>query len=261
MDSTHEKEPVTVGILPENILAAEIITPESSLPTITLDTPTVWYKNKKMLGAIALAVVLLGGAGGYTYYMQTTGGTMATVNGTRIFKKDFDESVKLIEQNAVQQGADISDVATQKEIRDQALEVLINNTLLISAAKDAGFVVTDEDIQKKYDELVEQLGSVETLALRMSEVGLTEEKLRANIAERILSDLYIESVTPIKDLSVSDEEINEFMKSINTGEAKLPPLAEIRPQIEQQILGQKRQQIVDNLLAKLRKEGEIEIKL
>ena len=95
----------------------------------------------------------------------------------------------------------------------------------------------------------------------MAEVGLTEEKLRSNIAERILSDLYIESVTTIEDVKVSDEEVKEFLKSINTGDAKLPPLDEIRPQIEEQILGQKRQQIVTDLLAKLRSEGKVEIKI
>jgi hypothetical protein len=266
MDSTQEKEttiePTVIGVPPENILTTETSVVEEVLPTIAFDTPLPWHKNKKVLAAVLVAIVLLGGAGGYTYYMQKTGGgTVAVVNGTRIYKKEFNESVALIEKNATLQGIDLAQEGAQKEIYDQALEVLINNSLLIGAATKAGFAASDEDIQKKYDELATQLGGAETLTIKMAEVGLTEEKLRSNIAERILSDLYIESVTTIEDVKVSDEEVKEFLKSINTGDAKLPPLDEIRPQIEEQILGQKRQQIVTDLLAKLRSEGKVEIKI
>lgn len=260
MDSTHEKEQTIVGVLPEEILNAETIGAEDVPPTILLSAPLPWYKNKKLLAAIGIAIVLLAGAGFYVYTMNTTGGTVAVVNGKKISQKEFDESVLLIEQNATAQGIDLTEETAKKEVRDQALEVLINNALLITAATDAGFEATDAAIQEKYDELATQLGGAETLAVRMAEVGLTEKKLRANIAERILSDLYIESVTTIEELSVSDEEVKEFIKGINLGDAKLPPLEEIRPQIEQQILSQKRQQIVTDLLTKLRAEGEVEIK-
>ncbi len=255
MDSTQEKEQEHVAVLPEDILNTDSSTGE--LPTILLDAPLPWYKNKKLIAAIAIALILLGGAGYYAYTMYTTGGTVATVNGKKIYQNEFNESVALIQQNATLQGVE----TTPADISAQALEVLVNNALLITAAEGAGFEVTADDIQKKYDELATQLGGAEALAAKMTEVGLTEEKLRKNIAERILSDLYIESVTTIEELSVSDEEINEFIKSIDIGDAELPPLEEIRPQIESTILGQKRQQIVTDLLTKLRGEATIESKL
>jgi|CXWL01.1.fsa_nt_gi hypothetical protein len=260
MDSIQKDEKATVGVLPETILNVETST-EETLPVILLEAPTPWYKNTKVLLAMGIAIALLGGASYYAYTMYTTGGTVAVVNGTKITQKEFNENVVLIEQNATLQGADITDATTKKEIQDQALEVLINNALLLTGSKAAGFSVTDEDIQKKYDELATQLGGEEALAAKMAEVGLTEVKLRSNIAERVLSDLYIESVTPIEELAVSDVEVAEFYKTINTGDAKLPPLAEIEAQIKEQILGQKRQQIVTDLLTKLRAEGKVEIKI
>ena len=261
MDSTHEKEQITVGVVPETILSEEIKMEGDVLPTTHLDTPLPWYKNQKLLIALGIAVVLLIGAGYYAYVMYTTGGSVATVNGKKISQNEFNESVTLIEQNATLQGIDLTQESARKEIETQALEALINNALLITAAEKAGFEVTGEDIQVKYDELAEQLGGADILATKMVEVGLTEEKLRSNIADRILSDLYIESVTTIEELTVSTEEVNEFIKTINVGEAELPPLEEIRPQIESQILGQKRQQIVTDLLAKLRSEATIETKI
>lgn len=260
MDSTQEKEQAVVGVLPETVLNTETPTGETA-PIILLEAPTPWYKNTKVLLAMGIAIALLGGASYYAYTMYTTGGTVAVINGTKITQKEFNENVVLIEQNATLQGADITDEATKKEIQNQALEVLINNALLLTAASAAGFSVTDDDVQKKYDELATQLGGAEALSAKMVEVGLTEQKLRSNIAERILSDLYIESVTTIEELAVSDVEVAEFYKTINTGDAKLPPLTEIEAQIKEQILGQKRQQIVTDLLAKLRAEGSVEIKI
>lgn len=252
MDSTQQKEQEGIGVLPENILNTESVGGEST--TVLLDTPLPWYKNTKLVVAIIVALILLGGSGLYAYTMYATGGTVATVNGKKIYQKEFNESVALIQQNATLQGVE----TTPTDLNAQALEVLINNALLITAAEGAGFEVTDEDIQKKFDELTTQLGGAEALTAKMLEVGLTEEKLRQNIAERILSDLYIESVTGIEDLSVSDEEVAEFIKTIDVGDAELPPLEEIRPQIESTILTQKQQQIVTDLLTKLRSEATID---
>jgi hypothetical protein len=43
--------------------------------------------------------------------------------------------------------------------------------------------------------------------------------------------------------------------------AELPPLDEIRPQIEAQILNQKQQQVVATIVAQLREEGDIDIRI
>ncbi len=220
-----------------------------------------FYKNTNVLIALVVALALILGAGYYAYRTSTTGGTVAVVNGKKIYQKELDESVALIEQAATAQGIDSTDESAKKGIQDQALEVLINNALLITAALDMDITATDEAIQAKYDELAEQLGTEEELKKRMTEVGLTEEKLRSNIRERILADQYIEANTTIKELTVTEEEVLEFIKSINTGETELPPLDEIRPEIEAQILGQKQQAIVVELLAKLRGEADIEIKV
>lgn len=256
MDSTQEKEQNVVGVLPETIIPAE-----EAASVMLLEAPLPWYKNTKVLLAMGIAIALLAGASYYAYTMYTTGGTVAEVNGTKITRKALDESLVLVRQEATLQGADLTQEAVQKQVQDQALEVLVNNALLTTAAYDAGFSVTDEDIQAKYDELATQLGGAETLAAKMVEVGLTEEKLRSNIGDRVLTDLYIESVTTIEEVTVSDVEVAEFYKTINTGGAKVPPLAEIQDQIKEQILGQKRQQIVTDLLTKLRAEGSVEIKI
>jgi FKBP-type peptidyl-prolyl cis-trans isomerase (trigger factor) len=271
---TQSSNPV-VPVTTETPIAHE---PEVTVPT-ALPPKVPCYKKPTHI-AIFVAILLIIVAGDYYAYTNKlnvpvvaivngkvifanakNGPVVATVNGQDIYQKEYDEGRALIEQSATAQGTDLTDESAKTEIKNQALEVLINNALLITSAQKAGITVSKEDIQAKYDELVKQLGSEEELSTRMAEVGLTKEKLMSNIEERIIADKYIESVTDIKSLTVSDEEVNEFVKSMNTDGKKLPPLDQIRPQIEQQLLGQKQQQIVTDLLKKLRDQGEIEIKI
>ena len=253
MDTTQE-EKTAVAVAPEGVQTPE---PET--------TPTVSKKNlcstlcSPTMIAIAVGIILILGAGYYAYTaFYKGGGVVAVVNGTKIYSTEYEEGVALMQQNATQQGADLSDESIVSQIRSQVLEGLIDNTLILSAAKASGITATDEAIQAKYDELVQELGSQEELTKRMGEIGLTEEKLRSNIKDRILADAYTEAETDIETVTVSDEEVNEFVKKISEGGMELPPLEEIRPQIEAEITAQKKQEIVLSLLEKLRSEADIE---
>jgi peptidyl-prolyl cis-trans isomerase SurA len=276
MDTTQENKPTETPVTEAvdtssatpvteapKVCTAGLDTPApAGVCTVGLDTPQAslpFYKKYATFIALAVGVAIIAGAGFFAYSSSFFEPVVAKVNGKKIYQREFDESVALIEQSATQQGGvDLSDESIQTEIRTQALDVLINNALITTSAEEAGIVVTDADIQAKYDELVTELGTQEELTARMAEMGLTEEKLRSNIADRILADRYIESETDIETVAVTDEEIAEFVKAISTGDTKLPPLEEIRPQIEAQIMSQKQQQIITDFLEKLRNEAEIE---
>ncbi len=272
MDSTQEKDTTgntpsvcTQGLPPIEPVAET--TPSAGVCTAGLEGATSvvaqpFYKKHLTLIASAVAVLIVLGAGYFAYTMYYAhGGTVAIVNGTRIYAEEYNASVEYMMQGATAQGVDTTAEQIQSEIRTQALDVLVNNILIISAAKEAGISITDADVQAKYDALVTELGSKEELEKRMTEMKLTDEKLRSNIKDRMLADAYISTKTTVKDLAVTEEEVNEFIKSISTGETKLPPLEEIRPQIEAQILNQKQQQVVTDLITQLRAEGDIDVRI
>ena len=233
---------------------------ETTATESTVSEP--FYKKNPLFIAIAVAVVLVLGAGYYVYADRYAGGgTVATVNGMKIYAKDLDESVLLFEQSATAQGADVTDATLKAQLRAQALDVLINNALIITASKEEGFTASKEARDAKYAELVTELGGEAQLTARMAEMGLSKEKLEDNITERIIADQYIESQTEIEDVAVSEEEIATFLKTLTETNKDLPPLEEIRPQIEAQILGQKQQQIVVDLIEKLRSEAKIDMNI
>ncbi|MCF7815783.1 MAG: SurA N-terminal domain-containing protein [Candidatus Pacebacteria bacterium] len=264
MDTKQEKD--------EQNIAPEVVSPvcavSEEVPTETTQSAGAgsssilpFYKDKRIVSATVVAILILVGAGYYTYAQRVNSQTVAIVNGHKISQTEYEDSVSLIEKNAVAQGIDLTQETIQKEVKNQALEILVNNALLISAANAAKIEVTDAEVQEKYDELATELGGEDALKSKMIEIGLTEEKLRSNIEERVLADKYIESKTSINALTVTDDEVAAFLDGIDAGENELPPLDEIKPQIEAQILSQKQQQVVADLISSLREDATIELKI
>lgn len=265
MDTSQETKNSETTSPTVSVVETEEVTPTETVHTDTGSEDAVvpqatvpFYKKNALFISIAVGIVLILGAGSFVYISSMNGPVVAKVNGVKIYQTDYDKSKVLIEQSAKMQGADITDPSIQSEIKTQTLNVLIENMLILSAAKEAGITYTEAEVQTKYDDLVTQLGSKEELEKQMTNLGLTKEKIESNIRERIIADKYIESVTDIKSVSVSDEEIDEFLKTIDTKQKGVPPMEELRPQVKDQILSEKKKQVVANLIKDLREKAKIE---
>lgn len=239
------------------------VTPPSA-PAEVAEMPAVIVEEKKhspfqIAGAVVVALAILGGAAHFVYTnYYANGGIVAVVNGMEIYRKELDETKAIIRDNAPAYGIDATAPDAERIIETQSLELLITNAILLTAAEEGEFTVTDEAVEGTYQELVARVGGEENLRSQMSAVGLTDEKLRSNIRERELIDQYLEAETDVENITVSDEEVTAFVESLEASNIELPPLEEIRPQIESQLAGQKRQEIVDDLIEKLRVVAEIE---
>jgi hypothetical protein len=238
------------------------ITTEQTAPIatpMTEPTPTPRKKISRVHLAL-IAGVIAGLALGYFFFVRANVDVAAVVNGTKITQAKVNENIDMMKKSAELQGIDVNDPVVATEIQTQALENLINNELLLGAARESGVTANEAAIQSAYETLVSEVGGEEVLKSRMETVGLTSDTLMGNISDRLMVDQYIESVTDIETVAVSDEEIATYLESITTEGVTLPPLEEIKPQIESTILAQKQQGIVDDLLAQLRSEATIEIK-
>lgn len=236
---------------------------ETMANTEATATPvTVWYKNTKLIGAIVLAILILGGAGFYVYKNQYyQGGVVATVNGTKIYRNEYDKNIARMEEGAMQQGANVTDPAIQEQMKKQVLQSLVDNILLISTAKEAGITVTDDEVQAKYDELVKQIGGEDALKKQLESIKLPIEELRSNIRDRVLVDKYFAKVADIKSITASPEEVKAFYQTLlsqnASGTTPLPPFDEIKSQLEQQVINQKQQEAITKIVEDIRSKATI----
>ena len=111
-----------------------------------------------------------------------------------------------------------------------------------------------------FETIESEIGGAEVLQSRIDELGLTRAELREDIQEEILIQTLLDGIFSEADVSVTEEEIQEVYDAAGGVEAGLPPLEEVREQIEAQVRGTKEQVVIDEYLNELKAEADIEIK-
>ena len=184
---------------------------------------------------------------------------VATVNGIKISKEQYEKNREQIIASAKQQGLDVSDAKVQSEIDAQAIDVLVNTELLRQAAKTAGVVVTPEQIESRYQEIVTSVGGVDELAQKMTELNVDENSLRSDIEGEILIKTYLTDAVDISTIKIEESEIKTAYENASDTGASLPPLEEVASQIEAQLKAVKEQDLIKTFIETLKEKAEIEI--
>ena len=187
---------------------------------------------------------------------------VARVNGVKIIKGDYDSSVKQLLQIAAAQGANTTDSTVIEELKSQAMDTLVNGELLRQAAQAANIVATTEAIDARYAEVTDSVGGADVLATRMAEFDITEKSLRRDIENEILIKELIATVINPNASPVTDEEIAIVYEQAKEGledDSKLPPLADVKNTIADQIAQDRQNAKISEFLEGKRSEAAIEI--
>ncbi len=186
---------------------------------------------------------------------------VATVNGTDLTRAEYNRIRQQVLQNAQQMGMDINDPETIAQVDAQAVDTLINTELIRQAAVAAGASANSEEIEARFADIVAQVGGEEALESSLAQLGLTESSLRADIEQELIIQSYLESSIDTDDLAATDAEVDELYEASGGAEGGLPPIDEVRPQIEQQILANKENELINELVESLRADAEIEVQI
>ena len=184
---------------------------------------------------------------------------VAKVNGAEIIKSDYESSLQQLLQMAASQGASTTDPALLSQYQKQAMDTLVNGELLRQSALAAGLTASSEDIEKRYNEIRDGVGGADLLAERMNEFKITEQSLRRDIENEILIQGLFTSVFVGDKAEVTEEEVIAFYDGLGGKEAGLPPLAEVKDQVIQQIKLDRQQQEAGKYIEELRAKAKIEI--
>ncbi|MCL7747407.1 SurA N-terminal domain-containing protein [Halalkalibacter alkaliphilus] len=185
---------------------------------------------------------------------------IAIVNGEEVDREIY---VSTLEQEAMQlamQGIDVDSeegAAYLDQVKDQVLDRIINSILVTHAANEEGIEATEEEIDMGVTDLMAQFGleSEEQLQELLEAQGVDMEELRADVAENVKSNKYVEQ--KVAEIEVSEDEIQAFYDEAiaampETEEAELPGLDEVRGEIEQQLQ-------MEKLLSNLREESDVTV--
>jgi hypothetical protein len=279
----EKKQDDTSGIMPEAV-PETVVDPVVEVPTAPVESVEVTASampeasptkfNFKAYGAMVVGILVI--AAGLLFILEKEGRTStgifaglissmedgepaARVNGVEIPKSDFTSSFNQLIEMSAAQGAVVSDEALVEQLRTQAIETLVNAELLRQAAIAAGMTVTDEEVDARFNEIQEGLGGAAALAARMAEFGVTEASLRRDIENEFLIQGLFDANIDSSNIVATEEELFFLYNQAGGTEAGLPPMAEIRDQIEAQIIFEKEQGLISEFIEDLRVEAEIEV--
>lgn len=189
---------------------------------------------------------------------------VATINGEDVSKDDFIASYEQSKQSQMMMGGEVDPESTEVDetIKDQSIDMLVSNELLIQASNNEGIEVSQEEIDAQLEQLMAmyQIESEDALADILSEQDVTVDDFKAEIGESMKPQKFLEQEAQIED--PTDEEIqaryDEMTASIENEEEK-PSLDETRDDIVQQLKTEQANEAAPGIIDELREQGEVEI--
>ncbi|MBD1382852.1 SurA N-terminal domain-containing protein [Metabacillus arenae] len=189
--------------------------------------------------------------------------TVAVVNDKEILGSDYNALLSSSQMQFQQMGQDPTSKEAAKQVKEQTIDSLVGQTLLLQEADKKGYKASEDEVKKQLDETKKNFKSDKEFKDAMKKAGLDMNKLETQIADNIKYTQYVEKEIPVDE--VTDEEIQTYYDQVSKqGESsgqKPPKLEEIKPQIKQQLEQQKKQEKLTKQVEELKKGAKIDIKI
>lgn len=198
--------------------------------------------------------------------MKDVPAVVAEVNGEEIGKGEFVQAYQAQAQQAAMQQPQSGQKPDPKQLRGQVVQSLVTQELLNQEADKRNITASDKQVQKTLDDLAQQNGlkSSDQLIQALEKQGMDRKEIKAQASMQTRLDQLL--AEEAGDVSASDKEIKAMYKQLKAQQAqagakgqKMPPLAKVRPQLEDQVESQKESQAARGLIDKLRKGADIKI--
>ncbi len=222
--------------------------------------------NKDKIVSIIVVLVVLGAVAYGIFGMDNSvfkgaGASVATVNGVEISKDTFDTQLTAATESFKQQGVDVTTAENAKLIKDQVLNDLISNELVMQEIAKAGITASTEEVNAQFTTVETQAGGKEALAAELVKAKITEDQFRTNIARQITIQKYLAQNINTSAITVTDAEIKTFYDENGGKTEGAPALADVREQIVQQLTVNKQQALIAAFVAQLRAKATVVVTL
>lgn len=150
-----------------------------------------------------------------------TGGVAATVDGTNITEDTITKQIMSTrtsggyEDDAAWASYLKGQGKTPESLREETIRDVAGNFLLSKAIEEYGITVSDEDVNKSFENAAESYGGTEAMMNLLSQLGYTEASYKATIKSSLEQQKLKEEVAPEKE-PTDDEILAYFNDNVST---------------------------------------------
>ncbi|MBM9464542.1 SurA N-terminal domain-containing protein [Aeromicrobium sp. YIM 150415] len=227
-----------------------------------------------VLGVLLAAVLPRGGEDGDESGDETSAQSadlsgipdvVAVVNDEDITRDEFVAIYEPQFEQTAGQAEMSGEPVDQDQLKQETLDLLIDNRLLVQEAESRGLSATDEEIDELLTTYATNSGvesPEEYLAQLEEQQDLSADEVREQIADGVTVQSLVDD--EIGDAPASEEELRELYDQAVAAQgegAELPPFEEVREQLEEQVRSQKQQETYQSLVDAAREDADIETHL
>lgn len=190
---------------------------------------------------------------------------VAVVNGEEITREEF-EAVYVTQFQQLAMQAQLSgQEIDQAQLKEQLVESLIAQELLVQEAANQNLTASQEEIDATLEELAQQngLASTEEFLAALEEQGLSAEEVIAQVETQVQLEKLIAQETG--DVTPTEAELEELYEELQAQQeqsgGELPPFEEVRPALEDQLILQAEREATQTFVTELRENADVTINL
>jgi parvulin-like peptidyl-prolyl isomerase len=177
--------------------------------------------------------------------------SVVSVNGDEVKGDKYNSIYTQIKNSMQQYGQDVSDL---DKLKDQTLDILVEQQLIRQDAADKGLEASDKEIESEFKSLKEENG--EQLTAVLKQFNLSEDDFKKQLADDIITNKYMDKELDIK---VTDDEVKEYYDQLKEqGGDEVGKLDEMKDMIKDQLKQQKGQEELQAKVDKLKKDAKID---
>ena len=192
----------------------------------------LWIRLIAVFAALALGVAAAGCGGGDDDEGQTAdvpADAIAVVGDREIPKSEYDRLLSQAQKTYEAREQEFPEAGTPEfaQLRNALVRSLVEQAQFEIAAEELDITVTDEELDKRLDELKQQFfeGDETAYAEELEKQGLTEEQVLKDLRSRMLSEKIFEQIT--SEVEVTDADIQAYYDE-NEAQFEQPASREVR---------------------------------
>ncbi|WP_082234064.1 SurA N-terminal domain-containing protein [Halobacillus massiliensis] len=183
-------------------------------------------------------------------------GPVAIVNGKEISREEFESQVNGTKKQYEEMGMNLD--GQEDTMKESIAEQMIRLELLKQEAEKKGYEVSEDELNKRYEEFISQFESDDAKDKAFKDSNLDEEKVKEELNKSLLINKYVDENT--EEVKLTEKELKkeyETMKDQRGDGQKMPGYEKIKDDIKRQVINRKENDQLLDLVDQLKKDADI----
>ncbi|MDQ0229419.1 SurA N-terminal domain-containing protein [Metabacillus malikii] len=187
---------------------------------------------------------------------------VAIVNGKEIKGTEYNQILTSLQTSSYQNGLDPTSEETAKQLKEETLNSIVGQELLMQEINKKGYTASEDEINKQLETEKARFEKEEDFEKALESSKLTIDDLKEQIKENVIISQYLEKDMKVDE--VKEEEVKELYTSLTKNlddSSETPKYEDVKESLKEKLVQDKTAAAIRTKIEELRKNAEVELKI